>query len=289
MTIRTFPWERVSYASWDEWSERDLADRHLHRDRWLVDRALEKLPADDLWEGHCALCGVAVRFSLTVPDGGDANFREEMICPSCGLNARVRAGLHLATGGLPESAAIYITEQASRPFTWLQQRFPNAIGSEFTTDPEKIVQLQHELTEVLGGHGAIRFEDVTRLSIDDASIDAVVSFDVLEHVPDHRAALAEFARVLVPGGRLVLTAPFIAANETTLVRARLDGNGDIEHLEEPEYHGDPVTGGILCFYHFGWDLAGHAREAGFRDARMCMPWGPGLGYCGALWTLVATR
>lgn len=38
-------------------------------------------------------------------------------------------------------------------------------------------------------------------------IDTLVSFEVLEHVPDERAALAEMRRVLKPDGRLVLTVP----------------------------------------------------------------------------------
>jgi 2-polyprenyl-6-hydroxyphenyl methylase/3-demethylubiquinone-9 3-methyltransferase len=38
------------------------------------------------------------------------------------------------------------------------------------------------------------------LPVDDASADVVVCVDVLEHIPDWRAALAEVARVLSPGG-----------------------------------------------------------------------------------------
>lgn len=281
------PTHAIGYSSWDAWTQRTQADEHRHRDRWLLERAMERLHAGDLWRGHCALCGLDVRFAL--PESGDANFREELSCPECGLNARVRAGLHLALEDLPDDAAVYITEQASRPFVWLQRRGLNVIGSEFTTDPRRIELLGRVLNQSLGGHGRIRFEDVTRLSMPDACLDAVVSFDVLEHVPDYHAALGEFARVLKPGGRLILTAPFIAANETTIVRARTDAAGGIEHLMEPEYHGDPVAGGILCFYHFGWDLTDAARAAGFRAAQMRMPWSPGLGYCGALWTLVATR
>ncbi len=39
------------------------------------------------------------------------------------------------------------------------------------------------------------------------SVDAVVSFQVLEHVPEPGQALSEMARVLSPGGFVVLTAP----------------------------------------------------------------------------------
>ena len=42
-----------------------------------------------------------------------------------------------------------------------------------------------------------------RLPLADASVDAVVAADVLEHVPDLPAAVAELARVLRPGGRLL--------------------------------------------------------------------------------------
>jgi SAM-dependent methyltransferase len=49
--------------------------------------------------------------------------------------------------------------------------------------------------------------DGAHLPLGDASVDAAVSFEVLEHVPDDAAALDELCRVLKPGGDLVLTVP----------------------------------------------------------------------------------
>ena len=46
-----------------------------------------------------------------------------------------------------------------------------------------------------------------RLPYDDASFDVVLVFDVLEHVPDPRALLAQAARILRPGGKLVAFVP----------------------------------------------------------------------------------
>lgn len=49
--------------------------------------------------------------------------------------------------------------------------------------------------------------DAMRLPFRDRSFDAVVALDLLEHLPDDRAALREFHRVLRPGGRLVASVP----------------------------------------------------------------------------------
>jgi SAM-dependent methyltransferase len=49
--------------------------------------------------------------------------------------------------------------------------------------------------------------DVLALPLPDASFDAALSTQVLEHVTDPALALREIARVLRPGGRLVLTCP----------------------------------------------------------------------------------
>jgi SAM-dependent methyltransferase len=56
--------------------------------------------------------------------------------------------------------------------------------------------------------------DLTRLPYADASFDAVVCGWVLEHLPDPRPGLEELARVLKPGGKLLLM-----ATEDTLLGA----------------------------------------------------------------------
>lgn len=50
--------------------------------------------------------------------------------------------------------------------------------------------------------------DVTRIPVPDSSFDAILCSEVLEHVPEPTRALDEFARLLRPGGKLILTAPF---------------------------------------------------------------------------------
>ncbi len=53
------------------------------------------------------------------------------------------------------------------------------------------------------------FADAARLPLLDASVDAVVCLEVLEHVCHPQAALAEFARVLKSGGTMLFSMPFL--------------------------------------------------------------------------------
>ncbi|MCX7902364.1 MAG: class I SAM-dependent methyltransferase [Burkholderiaceae bacterium] len=47
-----------------------------------------------------------------------------------------------------------------------------------------------------------------------ASVDLIVSFETLEHMPDYEALLAEFARVLKPDGRIIASVPNRWVDET---------------------------------------------------------------------------
>ncbi len=46
-----------------------------------------------------------------------------------------------------------------------------------------------------------------KVPLGDASVDMVTALDVLEHVPDDQAVVREFARLLRPGGTVVVTVP----------------------------------------------------------------------------------
>lgn len=50
--------------------------------------------------------------------------------------------------------------------------------------------------------------DIAAVPEPDGSFDAVLCVEVFEHIPHPVEALREFARLLKPGGRLILTAPF---------------------------------------------------------------------------------
>ena len=239
--------------------------------------------------GHCAVCDAETR--LLGPEAREprpASLRESLRCARCGANARQRAAAAVLLDDVPPKARIYLTEQAGPFYLALRRRLPALAGSEYATTAGRRWRLQAWLWR----HGLferLRFADVTALPFDDGAFEAAISLDVLEHVPDFRAALQEFARVLRPGGRMVLTVPFYAGRESSEEVARIAPDGRVEHLRAPEYHGDPLGGGVLCFHHFGWDLPDALRDAGFASAEAVRMRDPRQGLPEPVWVLRAVR
>jgi SAM-dependent methyltransferase len=126
----------------------------------------------------------------------------------------------------------------------------------------------------------IRYEDLTNLSFADGEFDCTICMDILEHIPDYRPALREMARILKPGGRALLTFPWLGSDYYDhLIRAEMLPDGTIHHILPPEYHGDPVNAeGILSFRAFGWKILDELRDAGFSNARAAFTFGPLHGH-----------
>lgn len=225
--------------------------------------------------GHCWVCSrkQAFLYDRKYSDGVHVNWRERLVCPRCGLNNRLRLVAQLIGCVASKGASIYLTEQVTPLAGYLAHRYRKLARSEYLGDG---------LAPGIVNSRGIRHEDVTALSFGDRSFDHILSFDVLEHVPDYRAALAEFGRVLKDDGSLILSAPFGLLLEKNVVRARIAPDGEVEHLLPPEYHGDPVDpqGGILCYYHFGWELLDDLEAAGFREARVDAYWSREYGHIG---------
>ncbi len=235
----------------------------------------EQLVGKESWTlpGVCQACGRAVAFhgDWLYSDGRTINFRERLVCPSCGLNNRQRFMAQLLRSRVTGSSTTYLYEQVTPFYAWATANLPGTIvGSEY---------LGHDVpggSEVEG----VRHEDALALSFADSSLGAIVSNDVFEHVPDIDLSLAECARVLGPGGRLFFSIPF---HETPGTRQRATlRDGELVQLLPPEYHGNPVDpGGSLVFYDHGWDILDRCRTAGFADAYVLAYWSLLYGYLGA--------
>lgn len=101
----------------------------------------------------------------------------------------------------------------------------------------------------------VRCENLEKLSFEDNSIDIFVTQDVLEHVFHPDIAIREIMRVLKPGGFHLFTTPKARNVMETQHRARLEDDGSVTYLYEPEYHGSPVGDGkALVTFLFGSDF-----------------------------------
>jgi glycosyltransferase involved in cell wall biosynthesis/SAM-dependent methyltransferase len=221
---------------------------------------------------------VVYRADVVIDRKGErtARWREELICPITRLNNRQRAIAAFAQGLItsPEAGIddVYLTEQATSLFAWITGRFRTVriTGSEYLGP------------DVPAGtvRDGIAHQDVEKLGLPTSSLDLVLSCDVLEHVNEPQAALAEIFRVLRPGGRLLFTVPFVPRYDKNVRRARLAGSG-VEHLLEASYHGNPIDAkGSLAYFDFGWELLDWLREAGFREVSILCFWSDALGHLG---------
>jgi SAM-dependent methyltransferase len=77
-------------------------------------------------------------------------------------------------------------------------------------DGRRYVAAGYEPSREHGPYNCDRHEDIHAMTFADESFDAVLCLEVLEHVADPHTAAREICRVLRPGGRLFLTAPFVA-------------------------------------------------------------------------------
>ena len=231
-----------------------------------------------LSRGYCFTCDREADFTTTLahgfnqPDGCiKPNWREQVVCPSCQLNNRMRASIHLfhlLCSPLADSC-LYLTEQTTPLYNWFAERYPNLVGSEF-------------LAGNLDKYPGIRDEDLTRLTFGDQSFDAILSFDVFEHIPDYLQAFHECLRCLKKDGNFFFSVPFNENARRNIVRAEIDANGEIKHLLPPEYHGNPLDpDGCLSFYSFGWELLDQLRQVGFSDVAAYRYQSDHFGYLGA--------
>ncbi len=253
----------------------------VYRKRWTTELDLAAAGTTFTTPGYCFPCNQDVQFvtdfmySSAVVNGKPVpNWRERVLCPECQMNNRTRASIQILEEVLSakKTARIYLAEQVTPLYAALKKRFVNLTGSEYLGD--KIAPGAHDAR-------GVRNESITKLTFADNTFDVILNFDVLEHVPDVTSGLREIYRTLAPNGTLLLSVPFLPGEQSTQIRARLNADGEIEHLMPPQYHGDPIAdAGCLCFQDFGWDLLDQMRAIGFVNVNMLLYWSAELGYYG---------
>ncbi len=143
----------------------------------------------------CPICG----FQGLGFDRFGLDRRRNAQCPGCGSLERHRFlwlvlthyGRHLGVGGINGWRRVLHTAPEACLTMRLRARIGRGYRSIDRFDPAADLRA-----------------DLTALPLPSGSLDAVLSCHTLEHIPDDRAALAELARVLRPGGTLVLMVPY---------------------------------------------------------------------------------
>jgi SAM-dependent methyltransferase len=95
--------------------------------------------------------------------------------------------------------------------------------------------------------------DGARLPFADGEFDAVAVVDMLEHVPDEPAFVSELARVLKPGGRLVINTPHDKRSALRRLRHALgqtdEKHGHLRPGYTPEMLGELLQGRYIETHH----------------------------------------
>lgn len=200
-------------------------------------------PAVAEWQGYCPICMKQVKFRAH-----DKWYRGSLFCQSCknGSVPRERAMMVALERYAPNWRKLKVHESspAERGFSpAVKSACPGYIATQF-------------FPGIPGGtiHGGVQCENIEDQTFADCAFDVVLTQDVMEHVFKPDLAYKEIARTLKPGGLHIHTTPIYKGLVKSERRAELR-DGEIVHLAEPEYHGNPVGDGrALVTFHYGYDL-----------------------------------
>lgn len=191
---------------------------------------------------HPGTCPICEKGTIFIKFGDW--LRDDLRCFRCLSIPRHRAIIHVLTTHFPRWRAYKIHESS-----------PHGASSDKLAKECRGYLPTHYYTDALPGTvtRGIRCEDLENQTFPDNTFDLVITQDVLEHVFDPAKAIAEIARTIKPGGAHVFTVPWYSW-KTTARRAEKK-NGEIRHMKDPEYHGNPIDpDGSLVVTEWGGDL-----------------------------------
>jgi hypothetical protein len=199
--------------------------------------------------GFCPTCETEVTFTAK-----NDWLRDHYLCSNCGSIPRERALMQTIETFFPTWRELTIHESSpcSRGASLrLSRECKGYIPSQFFPGVARGSSV-----------GPVRCEDLEQLTFGGASIDLHITQDVLEHVFHPDRAFRELARTLKPGGAHVFTTPLVNKHRPSKIRAQIQPNGELRHLEPPVYHGNPLSAeGSLVTVDWGFDVCQQIFEA----------------------------
>jgi SAM-dependent methyltransferase len=258
---------RLSWGSLDEYRSWLTRNKEYVGRIWLWHESLGSEENSFTLPGICSICQRQTSFSGTpkkAPPTCQQQYRMNWwsgYACSCGMSTLDRTILQVLFDECARDCAIYHVGHNSRIRKWLTSKLPNIISSQYEEG--------RGCGETVDG---VRYEDITALSFPTAEFDCIICSEILEHLADYKPALSEIVRTLKPGGKAILSFPWLGGlNYKHLIRAELNPDGSINHIYPPEYHGNAASKNkILSFRAFGWKILDEMHASGFsRVAAKC--------------------
>lgn len=185
----------------------------------------------------CNICGWQGRRFLTYK-------HRDVLCPQCGSHVRQRLIAAALAWCEPVRRAVRVDGASV-----LHISPEYCLGLVFRPRASEYVRADHWTSDC---DMAVDMTDMRE--IPSHRFDIVVACDVLEHIPDDRAAIREAHRVLRPGGTAVLTVPQFDRDEPTL---------EDPAIATPEDR-DRFYGQADHVRNYGRDFGARLEAAGFR-------------------------
>ena len=201
--------------------------------------------------GYCDICEHEVEFSAAKPW-----FRDFLFCPNCGSIPRERALMQVLKRYCPDYRKRHIHESSP---------LDRGVSQRLRMKCRQYSASQYFPDQPLGSFSEqynARNETLEAMTLADASVDLVITQDVMEHVLEPAAAFREIARILKPGGAHIFTVPLVRKSEPSRPRATRNPDGSVNYLLDPQYHGNPVDSkGALVTMDWGYDIVRAIHEA----------------------------
>jgi SAM-dependent methyltransferase len=188
--------------------------------------------------GYCSICMKEARFVAR-----NEWLRDHYLCERCRSIPRQRALVEVLNFFRPDWRSLAIHESSPSMRFFAEQARNYSCSFFYEGVP-------------IGAYSkdGILCQNLENLTFSDSTFDIFITQDVLEHVFQPDVALREIMRVLRPGGIHIFTAPKHKHLLKSYPRAKMVA-GSIEHLLEPNYHGNPIGDGrSLVTWDYGSDF-----------------------------------
>jgi SAM-dependent methyltransferase len=214
-------------------------------------------------QGTCFVCGHAGVFELTVRSP-----REGFTCPRCRSSLRYQHQAQVLVelygreevdsfedlAMLPHFRQLHIYEPGLvGPFRRILAPLPSYLQSYYWPGVPPGEKKE-----------GVRCENLEALTLPPASLDLVITSDIVEHIRRPWRAFEQILTVLRPGGRHVMSIP-VDHPMRPRSSPRVDTTTDQDvHLQEPVYHGSPRDPrGSLVYTDFGADVPDRLVDMGY--------------------------